>query len=338
MSIRPALRTAFHHFGGMQTVRWLRRRNATVLTYHNFSADESTFELHCRYLHRYYHVVSMSSLSKLLSSGAVFPRWSVAITVDDGHRNFYEHAFPIIAKYKIPVTVYLVTKPIDECGWLWFDRVAYAFLHSPLRAAVLPILFSAEQIWQTQDSSPGESVTLGTREQRAQLAEQYSERMKILPTAVLLESLSRLEWSLEVRLPQEPPREYAMLTWEEIKSMASDARTEVEFGAHSVTHPILSRLESAAQVHEEVTVSKNRIETELDRPVLHFAYPNGRPQDITAEIVSIVRRAGCLTAVTTSRGQICRGDDLYLLKRISCDSVMPEWGFRQRVAAFRVYE
>jgi peptidoglycan/xylan/chitin deacetylase (PgdA/CDA1 family) len=320
----------------MKTVRWLRRRNVTVLTYHNFSGDDSALESQCRYLRRYYHAVSMSSLSKLLSSGAALPEWSVAITVDDGHRNFYKYAFPVFAKYGIPVTVYLVTRPMDERGWLWFDRVAYAFLHSPLQAAVLASLSSIGQLGRTQDSFPGANVTLGTREQRSELAEQYSERMKVLPTAVLCEFLSRLECSLEVRFPQEPPSEYVMLTWEEVKSMARDARAEMEFGAHTVTHPILSRLESASQVHEEVRGSKSRIETELDRPVLHFAYPNGRPEDITAEIVSVVKRAGYETAVTTVGGQVCRGDNLYLLKRIPCDSAMPAWEFRQHVAAFRV--
>lgn len=338
MSISPTLRTAFHHVGGMQTVRWLRRKNATVLMYHNFSGDESTLESQCRYLCRYYNVISMSSLSKLLSSGTALPEWSVAITVDDGHRNFYEYGFPVFAKYGIPVIIYLVTKPMDECGWLWFDRVAYAFLHSPLRSAVLPILSAREQLGQTQLAGSGETVVLGTREQRAQLVEQYNERMKLLPTAVLYEFLGRLESSLKVRLPQAPPREYAVLTWEEAKSMARDTRNVVEFGAHSVTHPILSRLESAAQVQEEVTSSKNRIETELDRSVLHFAYPNGQPQDITAQIVNIVREAKYETAVTTSGGQVCRSDDPCLLKRIPCDSVMPKWQFSQRVAAFRVKE
>ena len=338
MSISPTLRTAFHHVGGMQTVRWLRRKNATVLMYHNFSGDESTLESQCRYLRRHYNVISMSSLSKLLSTGTALPEWSVAITVDDGHRNFYEYAFPVFAKYGIPVIVYLVTQPMDECGWLWFDRVAYAFLHSPLRSAVLPMLSASERLGQTQHTGPGENVVLGTRERRTQLVEQYNERMKLLPTAVLYEFLSSLESSLKVRLPPAPPREYAVLTWEEAKSMARDTRNVVEFGAHSVTHPILSRLESAAQVQEEVTRSKNRIETELDRPVRHFAYPNGQPQDITAQIVNIVREAKYETAVTTSGGQVCRGDDRCLLKRIPCDSVMPEWQFSQRVAAFRVKE
>ena len=234
------------------------------------------------------------------------PAWSVAITVDDGHRNFYEYAFPVFAKYEIPVTVYLVTKPIDERGWLWFDRVTYAFLHSPLQATVLPILSGSEKLRQTQYAGRGGNVILAAREQRAQLAQQYTEGMKALPTAVLHEFLSNLESSLKVKVPQEPPREYAMLTWAEARSMARDGRKVVEFGSHTVTHPILSRLESAAQAHQEITEAKSRIETELDQPALHFAYPNGRPQDITAQIVNIVREAEYETAVTTSGGSLSR--------------------------------
>ena len=338
MPISPILRTAFHHFGGMQAVRWLRRRDATILMYHNFSRDASILESQCRYLRQSYHVISMAYLSKVLSSGGVLPEWSVAITVDDGHRNFYEYAFPVFAKYGIPVTIYLVTKPMDERCWLWFDRVAYAFLHSPLRAAALPSLSSSEQSGQNQNAGPGENVSLGSREQRAQLAEQYNERMKMLPTTVLHKFIDDLELSLKVQLPQEPPNEYAMLNWEEVKSMTRDAPNVVEFGGHTVSHPILSRLESAAQAQKEVAESKQRIEAELDRPVLHFAYPNGRSQDITSQIVSMVRDAKYETAVTTSAGQVCRGDDPCLLKRIPCDSVMPEWQFHQRVAAFRVHE
>src|SRR4029077_836389 len=128
-------------------------------------------------------------------------------------------AFPVFAKYGIPVIVYLVTKPMDERGWLWFDRVAYAFLHSPMRSAVLPVLSSSEQFGQTHHAGPGENVVLGCREQRTELVDEYNERMKLLPTAVLYEFLSSLESSLKVRPPQAPPREYAVLTWEEAKSM-----------------------------------------------------------------------------------------------------------------------
>jgi peptidoglycan/xylan/chitin deacetylase (PgdA/CDA1 family) len=321
------VRNAFHSLGGMRTVRWMRRGKASVVMYHGFSSDHAPLERHCNYLRKYYNVVSVACLSMLLSSGKPLPEWTVAITVDDGHRNFYEHAFPVFAKYQIPSTIYLVTKPIDERGWLWFDRVSYAVSHSQRHAVELP-LFPGENRSQTTE--------LGGEEQRSRIASELIEKLKNIPNTAMRRFVSDLEYALNVELPTAPPSEYGLVTWDDVRAMARDSRVEVEFGAHTVTHPILSQLDSAAGEEEEIREAKNRIEAELERPAAHFAYPNGRPEDISKRIVDAVRRAGYETAMTTSSGQICRGDDPFLLKRISCDAVMPEWQFRQRVAAFRV--
>ncbi len=334
MLIRNAIRRASDHFGGLGAAHWLRRQRTNILMYHKFPEDNSILESQCRYLRRRYHVLSLSVLSQLLRDGTALPELSVAITVDDGHRSFYKHAFPVFAKYGIPVIVYLVTRPIDEHGWLWFDRVTYAFLRSPLESAALPTLSSSEDPGQSLYAGPEESIALGTREQRADLAERYSERLKSVPAANLLWWVSNLEYCLKVSLPQEPPQEYATLTWQEVRSMDRDSYNIVEFGAHSVTHAILARLETTAQIYDEVAGSKNRIETELDHPIVHFSYPNGQPRDITEESTDIVRKCGYETAVTTSGGHVRRGDDPFLLKRNACDPMLSGWRFRERVAAF----
>ena len=65
----------------------------------------------------------------------------------------------------------------------------------------------------------------------------------------------------------------------------------VEVGAHTITHPILSALPSASQVHE-IRRNKARLEKILDRSVSSFAYPYGKPYDYTAQTIEIVRQAG----------------------------------------------
>jgi hypothetical protein len=44
--------------------------------------------------------------------------------------------------------------------------------------------------------------------------------------------------------------------------------------------PDLSALADPEELREEIAGSKARIESELDRPVLHFCYPNGKMRDI----------------------------------------------------------
>jgi peptidoglycan/xylan/chitin deacetylase (PgdA/CDA1 family) len=330
---RQVSRQLFHRCGGMPVVRWLRRKGVTILMYHKFPADPGILESQCRYLRKHYQVISLGRLSQLLRNGDPLPDWSVVITVDDGHGSFYRYAYPVFAKFDFPVTVYLTTRPLDTRGWLWFDRVAYAFLTSRRQEVDLPNPPSAEGVPSAAGRTAHSSMPLGSKDQRLALAEQYMELMKGVPNKYFSLCLKNLESSLGVQVPDEAPQEWAALSWDEVRLMARD---KVEFGAHSVTHPILTHLAGKAQIEQEIRGSKDRIEAVLDRPISHFAFPNGQPQDISDQVLQVVRDTGFQTAVTTSCGQVHRGDNPYLLKRIACEAAMPDYQFRQHVAAFRV--
>ena len=106
----------------------------------------------------------------------------------------------------------------------------------------------------------------------------------------------------------------------------------IEFGAHTRTHPILSRLETDAKLDDDIAGSKRRIEEALGRPVKHFCYPNGRPEDVDDRAVECVKHAGFETAVVTSQGFNFRGADRFRLKRIPADPGYPDAFFEEYVA------
>jgi peptidoglycan/xylan/chitin deacetylase (PgdA/CDA1 family) len=330
---RGVFHQVFHRCGGMQAVRWLHRKGATILTYHKFPADRQVLESQCGYLQKHYQVVSLERLSQLLRNGDPLPEGAVVITVDDGHLGFYKHAYPVFAKFNFPVTMYLATGPIDSRGWYWFDRVAYAFLTSRRENVEVPNPSMAGGASSGPNQTAPGSAVLGTREQRLAFAEQYMERMKAVPYKHFPVCLNQLEEALEVHVPDEPPEEWALLDWDQVRLMARD---RVEFGAHSVNHPILTQLGEEKEIYEEIVGSRNRIQAELGKPVLHFAYPNGHPQDLSPTIIKIVSDAGFQTSVTTIPGQVFPGDDPFLLKRISCGAELALHRFQMQVAAFRI--
>lgn len=330
MGRRDIYRHAFHRFGGMHALRWLHRKGVTVLMYHKFPADRSLLQSQCEYFRRYHHVIGLTQLSQLLRERQRIPPGSVVLTIDDGHRSVYQHGYPVFAEFGFPATVYLTTGPIDDRGWLWFDRVAHMFLHSPRITVELPDPTGLATAGA--DTITGKPIALGTAQQRLDLSEQYMDLMKQLPTAGFTQCFSRLESSLGVKAPEGTASpEWESLTWEEVKVMS---RHGIEFGGHTVTHPILSRSDESIQ-RDEIAGCKQRIESELDQPVLHFAYPNGQLEDFTPATVEIVRRAGYETATTTSSGQVFPGDDLYKLKRLPLDPETPVYDFRQHAAGFR---
>jgi len=108
-------------------------RAIPVLCYHsinvlpNHESDPllpSLFESHLQYLKQHYVVVSLREVAEYLASGRPLPKRAVVITFDDGYQDNYEVAFPLLKKYDLHATIFVVTGFINgelalnpEPGW-----------------------------------------------------------------------------------------------------------------------------------------------------------------------------------------------------------------------------
>jgi peptidoglycan/xylan/chitin deacetylase (PgdA/CDA1 family) len=273
--------------------------------YHRFS-DRESIARQCAHIRAHYTPVSLTQAAHWLDRGG-WPDNALVVTVDDGYRDFYHVAYPVFREYGIPATVYLVSDFLDQRQWLWVDRVRWTYLHSP--------------------------SALGSRNERLMAARDAIEAAKLMPDQERLAWLERLPDELGVRAPGQSPPEYEAMRWDEVREAV---RNSIEFGAHTVTHPILSRVSSAAKLRVEIEGSKRRIEEELGRSVDHFCYPNGSASDFTAEAVEIVRGAGFRTATVTTPGVVAAGDDAWRLRRVGVEPALEERYFAECAAALRI--
>lgn len=93
-------------------------------------------------------------------------------------------------------------------------------------------------------------------------------------------------------------------------------RLGVEIGAHTITHPILSRTDPQ-MARREIGASREILQGITGAPVSLFAYPNGRPyDDYDGSHVEMVRACGFAAAVSTSWGAATRRSDRYQLPRL----------------------
>jgi peptidoglycan/xylan/chitin deacetylase (PgdA/CDA1 family) len=310
------------------TGRWLHRKKATVLYYHRFHPQFATqFRGQCEYLRKRHHVISMRELTQLLRNGDSPPANAVVLTIDDGHRDFYACAFPILRDYGFPATMYLPTAFLDRAKgreWLWFDRLSYAFSHSSRGEVEIPARAPGEPPANYRlESAAARAVVAG-------LVVEGAQRLPIRDRDIYCEAV---EDALKIHIPEMPPEEFAPLTWDEVRTMV---RCGIEFGGHTVTHPILQTIETAAELEFEIAHCKLRIEEELQAPVAHFAYPRGKVEDIPAAAKEAVRRAGYETAVTTLIGQAGAGDDPLWLQRIGVAPEVEQLWFQRCAAAVRI--
>ncbi|MGA2739132.1 MAG: polysaccharide deacetylase family protein [Bryobacteraceae bacterium] len=315
--VRSVAAVAFHHGGGLAAVRWRNRQGLRILMYHRFS-DRAALARQCAHIRRHYQPVSMATVAEWLQAGRTLPPYAMATTIDDGYGDFQEAGYPVFAEYGIPVTVFLVTDFLDGKSWLWFDRVVYAFQNAKVSDAAIEV--------------PGGNALhfkLDSAASRRAAGQQLADLAVALNPGDRRELVGELPRLLKADMPEQAPPECRPLSWDAVRLLAASG---VEFGAHTKTHPILSSLTDPEELREEIAGSKARIESELDRPVLHFCYPNGKMRDIGPAAAETVRAAGMQTAVTAEPGLNQVHQDAFLLRRIGADPSHQEMYFARRLA------
>lgn len=305
-----------HGSGAMHLLRARRKNQCRILMYHGFQGTPSEVRAHltrqCEHLRRYYKPVSLSEIAEALRAGTALPVNGLAITVDDGYRDL-SIAFPIFRSFGFNVTVYVVSEFTDGRIWLWPDLVKYTFGNTALRGMNI-----------TLERGEVRRFTLDTRGD-------LEQAMIRLPNADRLRVLESLPEQLGVEIPTNPPEDCAPLSWSELRAMAAEG---LEIGAHTRTHPILSKVETPQAIEDEIGGSKRRIEEALGLKVRHFCYPNGRPEDFNAVAIDAVRAAGYETAVTTLAGPVTAGADPLQLNRLGVDPGFPELYFERCVVGW----
>src|SRR5487761_450278 len=115
--LKSVIRTVLYPLGVAHAARAARRGRLRILNYHRFPEDRSHLIAQCEHIRRYYQPVSMRSVAESLGGGAPLPAHAVAVTVDDGYRDFLLHGHPVFLMYGIPATMFVVTDFVDGRGW-----------------------------------------------------------------------------------------------------------------------------------------------------------------------------------------------------------------------------
>jgi peptidoglycan/xylan/chitin deacetylase (PgdA/CDA1 family) len=318
--VKNVAKNLLHNMGGIQGFRLANSRGIRILMYHRFPPDPPGLRQQCEIIKRDYTPVSLKSISEYLRGGDPLPRNAVAITVDDGYRDFL-WAHPVFREYDLPTTVFLVSDFLDGKLWLWFDQIKYALRQTRKQSFTLEL--------------PGEGIltlALSSDQERTLAREKISERLKRVEDSCRLEGCKQVINQLEVDIPSVPPDEFAPFEWSEVRKLANEG---VEFGAHTRTHPILSRIEDLARQHEEIEGSKRRLDEELGIPTIHFCYPNGTPADFNDATLKFVADCGFHSAVTTERGMNFRKSHPFLLRRLGVEPTIPIDYFHELLAGVR---
>jgi peptidoglycan/xylan/chitin deacetylase (PgdA/CDA1 family) len=263
------------------------------------------FETQIAYLCRNFEILSLDVIAQYIHQQRTLPQKAVAITFDDGYSDNYHNAFPILKKYSIPATIFLLVGHIEKDNLFWWDKISYAIHYAQVTQLSIKGLGS----YSLRSNAEKAKATISIVGHLRQISE--AEKNRIVDSIMAL-CQTEIPDGLAKRL---------ILSWDQVKEM-SDAG--ISFGAHTMNHPILTRL-SVEQAREQICDSKRIIEEKLGRNITSFSYPNGKTGDYNETVVKMVERAGFECAVTViprlvsptvSPYQIGRMGDLNDLSRL----------------------
>ncbi len=249
------------------------------------SASVSGFAWQMEYIKERYQPITFQTLLDVFDGKAELPERPVIVTFDDGYDDNYHNAFPVLKSLRIPATLFVSTGYIGHGKPFWFDLVAH-------------ILYQA----------PAGSVSLNGFDMTLRLDNDVESRR--VATARLIGALKRVSNHRRLEFLDRFEREYSHvvnndgykrsrpLEWSHIREMSAAG---IEFGSHTVSHPILSRLDDAA-LRQELIQSRETLEHELGKPVSVLAYPVGGAEEFNEKVIEVAQSAGYRLGVSYMQG------------------------------------
>jgi len=245
--------------------------------------DARTFETVLSWLREWFNVLPLESAVRKLYDGTL-PARALSITFDDGYADNATVAAPILHRLGLPATFFISTGYIDgDQSCMWNDRVTEA-LRNTRRTAL-----------DLQELGQG-SLPVATPAQRRAAIAALLAGIKHLPQAkrdAAVETITVAAGVAGMALPR------LMMNVDQLRGLR---KLGMSVGAHTVSHPILSRIDDT-RAWQEIEGGKKSLEQMLGEDVTLFAYPNGVPaKDYGPEHVRMVEACGFVAAVSTAWG------------------------------------
>lgn len=310
---RPIRRALDRHAARGALRRWSKLRDSLlVLSYHRvlprdfdelsivepgMFVNDETFEMHLTEILKNFEPVSLAEWLRRREEGKQLPERACAVTFDDGWRDNYEFAFPILRKLSIPATIFVVSALVGTDYSFWPERLARR-LRSTVHGGD-PCTDWLNRL--IRDSG------VGHRDLDSESLSRVIATAKRETDSIIEDHLNKLDDVCGL-VQRRSGRDLA--NWSELNEMADSGL--ITIGSHTRHHVRMRQNMLADQLHEEIVASRDEVEGQIGCPVELFCFPNG---DMTVTSVDLVEKT-YVGACTTERGWTSRATSAHAIPRV----------------------
>ncbi|MEZ5173271.1 MAG: polysaccharide deacetylase family protein [Bacteroidia bacterium] len=258
----------------------LRNTKNTILIYHGTPGVGNTrfnsrhtsrqdFKAHVAFLKKYCHVIT---LQRFFEGDFIPGKPNIALTFDDGYRNNFIHAKPILEEAGVPGTFFITGLNETESDILWPDFLNIASVLSEENVKIDGEEFSKKNgVYHSVQS--GESIYSIIKEKKAG----WDFKQDMIGAFSAIAGFKKDEAFDEY---------WKLMTDDEIRACADSEF--IEIGSHGFFHNNLGTI-SLTDARSELMKSKTYLENLIQKPVISLGYPDG---SYSREVIDAAEKVG----------------------------------------------
>lgn len=242
-----------------------------------YSCDAQNFQIYLEFFKSNFRIINLTELYAIISAGQPIKEKLALITFDDGYRDNFDIAYPLLKAMNIPATFFVTTSLIESNKVPWWDEIAWHVKQLPGQELKLSIWPNGIAIPEIIDSDVIRKVLSRVKAFPAKINNQLEE----------LRSITKKEIPADLS-------DNLFMGWEQLQEAEKNG---ISIGAHSHTHRILSSLPQEELIYE-LTESKRLLEKYLTNPIESISYPVGGASTYHNSMFKLLNELGYLVGFT----------------------------------------
>jgi len=259
---KPLIILAYHR------IYDIKDENAFPFDPELISATPEDFRTQVKHISKHFDPITFKDLLDYHKGTKKLPKNPVIITFDDGHTDNYTNAYPVLKELNTPATIFVSTDYLDSNETFWFDQVAYLIYKTEYNKLSL----------NNDDFSIKFNSNVESKRQATEITLRY---LMTLRNSLRLSCLNEIKNQLKTEISATDQIKSSALTSDQVTEMS---KNNIEFGSHTASHPILSKL-TTDELEHELLQSKADLERITDKPVNTIAYPVGGSTEFDQNVI-----------------------------------------------------
>ena len=288
----------------------------TLLLYHGVTREESVgienvskkhipeseFAQQMEYIRDNCTVLSMDDVVEIHNANKPYPKNAVAVTFDDGFKNNYTVAAPVLDSLGVPATFYFTAGIINTDIMFWVDEIE-------------DCINTCNNPYITIQLDEVRTFPLSTYDEKVRALTDIKGFCKKATAEIKNRVLKDLKAVTGIAPSVHHAANYLKMDWKELKAMSNNPLFII--GGHSLYHDILSSFATEEKLAEDLHLSIKLLEYHMNKQVTHYAYPEGQAHHYNETVIRLLKEMGIVCSPSAIDGINYDGlYDLFNLRRV----------------------